>query len=70
MFVIGSAVDIFFLADLILNFFTTYIDDVTGAEIFDHKLIIKRYLKRDFWLDLLASMPVDSILWMLNEGAG
>lgn len=68
MWIINTVVDAFFITDLILNFFTTYIDKSTNAEIFDHKVIVKKYLKRDFWIDMVASIPTDIATRWLGEG--
>lgn len=47
--------DVFFLADVVLNFFTTYIDH--GNEVRSLKLIWRRYTCTWLGIDLLASIP-------------
>lgn len=54
-------IDVFFLFDIILTFWTTYIDAETGDEVSDPKKIAVNYLKKKFWLDLLATIPFDLI---------
>lgn len=49
-----------FLIDMLLSFFTTYLDE-TGVEIVDRHDIRKYYLKTTFLIDLLATIPFDFI---------
>lgn len=44
MFVINTLIDFIFCGDVVLNFYTTYINEA-GKEIFNHKEIVKNYLK-------------------------
>lgn len=57
------AVDILFLVDLILNFFTAYEKDVNGVLVWvtKPKLIAIKYLKGWFWVDLIALIPTSLI---------
>lgn len=59
-------IDIFFMLDLFINFRSSYINDDTGEEITKLNLIAYNYLKGRFWIDLLASVPLD----MLSYGLG
>lgn len=59
-FIVNSIIDVLFVADIILNFFSTYIDR-NGEEVLDHKKIVKNYLKKAFFIDLVASLPLDLI---------
>ena len=52
--------------DVVMNFFTTYIN-YQGFEVMNHKKIIYRYLKRDFIIDLVASLPVDKIIMAIGD---
>merc|ERR1719171_1918024 len=45
----------FFICDLTLQFFQGY--HVNGMVVLDPRKIIVRYLKRWFWIDLVASFP-------------
>lgn len=51
------AVDLFFIADIILNFFTSY--RYQGIEIRDAKRTAQHYLKTLFPVDLAANLPID-----------
>jgi len=52
-------IDLFFLIDILLNFFTSY--RYKGTEITDLKKTTNHYLKTFFVIDLLANLPVDAI---------
>lgn len=64
----GSAVvyviDVFFLADIALNFHTTY--HFHGTEVTDQTQIRRQYLRTMFLVDLTATLPIDLLLlpWM------
>lgn len=59
---INLTIDLFFLADIILTFFSTYLDEANHLEIKDHKKIANRYLKSWFLLDVTSVLPIDIIL--------
>lgn len=64
----NAFIDILFMVDVFINFRTSYINSKTGEEIFDLKSIAKNYLKGRFWVDVLASLPLDFIgLLFLSE---
>ncbi|KAK7250186.1 voltage-gated potassium channel [Aureococcus anophagefferens] len=55
-------VDVFFLADIALTFFTSYVDEVTAEEVTDRRCIAYRYVFDPFagkWIvfDAIASLP-------------
>ena len=54
-------IDFLFFIDIIVNFRTSFIHSKTGEEIFTQKEIIKNYFKKRFWIDLLATIPFDTI---------
>lgn len=54
-------IDIFFLIDILISFRTTYINERTGAEVKEVKLIARHYLRGQFTIDLLATLPFDTI---------
>jgi len=60
-------IDFFFMMDVVINFRTSYISDITGNEIVDTKIIAIKYLKTRFWIDLLASVPLDFFTYILNN---
>lgn len=58
--------DFLFAMDVVLNFRTSIANDLTGEEIFDSKLIAMRYLKNRFFLDILSSVPLDTLVSLLS----
>jgi voltage-gated potassium channel len=58
-------IDIFFLIDIFLNFFTSYRHK--GAEITDRKQSSGHYLKTFFAVDLLANFPLDAFFLMFQD---
>jgi len=58
--VFGHLIDILFIADLILNFFTSYIKKRAKLPVYDLKSIAQMYIRTwRFYIDLLASIPFD-----------
>ena len=55
-----------FLIDIIVNFRTTFFDEITGEEIYDKRRIAIRYLKGYFILHFLSIFPFAAI----SIGAG
>ncbi len=51
-----------FIIDLIMNFRTTIINEMTTEEILDEKQIAISYIKGRFFLDLLSTIPLDYII--------
>lgn len=45
LFLINRVVDVLFLFDMFLNFFTAYYNELSGKWEFNHHMIIHRYLK-------------------------
>lgn len=66
--IFNALIDILFMVDVIINFRTTYMNPKTGEEVFDLKMIAKHYLKGRFWLDILASLPLDLIGVLVFSG--
>jgi hypothetical protein len=60
LFILNGIIDTMFVVDIVLNFFSTYIDR-NGEEVLDHKKIVKNYLKKAFIIDLIASLPLDLV---------
>lgn len=57
----NGIIDGLFFVDIIISFRTTFINTKTGDEIWDPKLIAKKYVMGGrFWIDLLSSLPMDS----------
>ena len=57
----NTVIDFCFFFDIVLTFRTTYYDPISGDEIFDKNLIIKRYLFGRFLVDFLSTVPFDNI---------
>ena len=59
--VFNHIIDICFALDILFHFRTTITDDSTGTEITDPKQIAIKYIKNKFLIDLIATVPFDSI---------
>jgi hypothetical protein len=55
-------IDAFFMSDVLLNFFTAYLDEEVGVMEVQLKSIALNYLKRWFCFDVLSSLPWDRIV--------
>ena len=60
--ILDFIIDAIFFIDLIINFFTTYVNSKTGREVYSLKQIALHYLSGRFWVDLLASVPFELLL--------
>lgn len=65
--VIRSAVDVFYIIQIIVRFHTAYVAPSSrvfgrGELIIDSSKIAQRYLRREFWFDLLAALPLPQLL--------
>ena len=65
---LNGCVDFCFLLDVIVNFRTTYFDPRTGDEVIDTKMISRNYLKGRFWIDFIATVPVDQLAEAFSGG--
>lgn len=65
-YVIDLFVDIYFWADIVVNFFKGY-EDASGLIVYDYSKIRKNYMSSWFSLDLVASLPID-LAFRLGEG--
>ena len=52
-------VDVCFLLDIVFTFRTTILDEESGDDIKDTKIIAKNYLKGRFTVDFLSTLPFD-----------
>ena len=64
--VVDIAVELMFIADIVVNFRTTYIDKKSGRIISQQKQIALNYLKGWFALDLLATIPFE-LLYFVDD---
>ena len=53
-----TSIDIIFFLDIVINFFTAYVDSNRGAQISQPKLIAKNYFKGGFILDFISTTPL------------
>ena len=58
---IDTVCDIYFIADVIMNFFTAVPNSHDGTPIADRRQIAVEYLKGWFWIDFLSSLPIEHI---------
>lgn len=58
---INNMVDFIFFLDILITFRTAVIDSY-GNEIENPCEIAKYYLKGQFWIDLSATLPIDTII--------
>lgn len=61
--ILDLIIDIYFSIDLILNFFSSRINN-SGLELKNLKSICKAYLKSLFIVDLVSCFPIDKILYL------
>ena len=59
-------VNIFFILDLLANFFVAF-RNAEAELVMDHGAIIKKYLRGWFMVDFPASIPVDWIVMLLTK---
>ncbi|VDL88617.1 unnamed protein product [Schistocephalus solidus] len=66
--IFNSVSDAVFIADIAVKFRTGVIaNDFEDEIILDPKEIARRYVRSWFLLDLISSIPMDYIFWMLNK---
>ncbi|KAI5078325.1 hypothetical protein GOP47_0005996 [Adiantum capillus-veneris] len=69
--VLRSITDTFYLLHMALQFRTAYVAPASrvfgrGELVIDSRKIAKRYLLRDFWLDLVAVLPIPQVvIWII-----
>ena len=64
---LNSVIDLFFALDIYIQFKTTYYDDQSGEEIMDKQTIVWNYLTGRFFIDLMATIPFDSIAFAITR---
>ncbi|GLJ28762.1 hypothetical protein SUGI_0566970 [Cryptomeria japonica] len=69
--VFRSIIDLFYISNMIIKFHTAYVAPTSrllgsGELLVDPTQIAKRYLKTDFFLELLASLPIPQLaVWFI-----
>ena len=65
--IIDFVIDFIFLSDMIITFRLVYVNEI-GDEEKDLKRIAYNYFRTMFWIDLSATLPLDTILlWMFKS---
>ena len=60
-------IEVIFVADICVGFRTGYVDEHSGSVIRDAALIRNRYLRGFFWVDLIASLPIELVSLALGQ---
>jgi len=68
LFIINRLIDVFFIVDLVQQFFLMYVDD-NGRKVKIQSMIIKRYSKCWLWIDLISVLPFDTLSLILDDDA-
>ena len=63
---LNAIIDFLFLIDIIVVFRTSIIGD-NGEIVTDQKTIAIKYLKGSFWIDILSTIPLDSMAGIFLE---
>eukprot|EP00854_Cymbomonas_tetramitiformis_P007148 gene7148-8525_t len=68
-FYFDFCIDLYFFVDLVLNFLTAYVDPADDRMVItDHRMIAKNYLRSWFFVDFVATVPVDILLsWTAQQ---
>ncbi len=59
--IVDLLVDLMFIADILINFRTTYVEN--GEVVSDQKKIANNYVKGWFVIDAIAAIPFDLLLF-------
>ena len=57
--IIGNLITLVFSLDVLLGFRKAYLNEQTGSEVRDPKLIAIKYLKSHFFVDLISAIPFE-----------
>lgn len=68
--VINYIIDLSFLIDMMLTFFTAYIDSETKSLVTDKKVIAIAYFKSWFFIDLVSILPIHQIVDSVQDNSG
>lgn len=60
--IIGIIIDVVFWADLVLNFFTGQASPNMDVIVLDHTVVVWRYMRSWFVIDLVSVLPFDAII--------
>jgi len=62
LFYLNRGVDLFFLSDMVINFFLVYSDNNMSKVVYEPGKIAKHYLNTWFPLDLISTLPFDLLV--------
>jgi hypothetical protein len=63
---LNNIIDLCFILDIIVAFRTTFYDKETGDEVYDPRRTAKIYLNSRFTIDLISTIPVDTIAFVFT----
>ena len=66
----NGIIDFLFFIDICVSFRTSYLDERTGFEVRKPKLLAINYIKGQFTIDVLATVPFDSLAEAILGKAG
>ena len=61
----NSVIDLIFFTDMIINFRTTFVNQMTGDENHNQRDIAINYLSGKFLVDLISTIPFDELLKLI-----
>jgi len=67
LFFINRLIDLFFVCDMVLQFFLMYRDEEKGILIKDQNEIIKNYMRCWMWIDIMSILPFDMIGYFMQS---
>jgi len=70
MTVIELIMDVVFVVDIILNFFTAYVNTEQCLLVINRRKIAQNYLRNWFAIDVSGSLPMDFIFFMIDVANG
>lgn len=62
-----NVIDLTFFFDIILTFRTTIVHPMTGEEIFDGNKIARYYLRSQFLIDLMSTIPFEKVVSLFED---
>jgi hypothetical protein len=67
---ISGTIDLIFVVDICVSFRTTVLSPFNGSEIKDVKQVSQHYIRGQFTIDLLATIPFDTFAELVLGEAG
>ncbi len=68
--VLNVAIDMAFVADIVINFRTSYVSKQSGEQVVEPRRVFRNYCMGRFWLDLASTLPFEWINLLFNSGMG